>query len=425
MKTSFVILGLIAGLCFPAVCQAGDVFISGLAPDWNQPLDYPDLFDPNNGPLAGDVFWNAWCAPTTAAMLVGYWEDMLNRNGLADGSADDNQFAIPPGYGGPAFGMGAAWHDYTADGIAGGMGGNGQRPFRPIKDHGWYMDTNGTGCNAIPKVGTWYKDVAPGLNSFFAAVGQGGGQPAQNLSAATLGVHPFFGGWTVAQLAGFIKTEINNDRVVIAHFMHWSLNLQKTAKPGDGTEDSEDDFDLEVYTFNANNPGGGGHGEVWNNSVDEYGLGHAVLVVGYSQDNNGNVTDVIVHDNWPSTERNVKVPVGAQLAAVTRARGFSLIATPYPLIPGAYGEFSVRDGASHTPTWLGYSLTGPGYTFIPQLGVAMDIDNPRKAGGSRTTDHDGYTSWTLPIPTSMPGMMVWLQALQPGEKTNVVETFIR
>jgi len=103
--TTIMALGLLLALGASAHGQAGDFFITGLAPDWEQSLDYPDAFDAK-GPLAGEAFWMAWCAPTTGAMLIGHWEDMKSRVGLADGSADDNQFAIPPGYQGPAFGAG-------------------------------------------------------------------------------------------------------------------------------------------------------------------------------------------------------------------------------------------------------------------------------------------------------------------------------
>lgn len=308
------------------VQQAGDFYVKGLAPDWNQPLDYPDAFDPKNGPMPGDIFWNAWCVPASAAMLVGHWEDVKGRAGLADKSADGNQFKLIPGYLGPPWGLGPAWHDYTADGNKPpNFGPHPQRGTRLVEDHGFYMDTNGKGVVGFPHVGTFYRDVAPGLNQFFAAKGKKPGQPACNLRAVTWGVHPFFGGLNVTQLADKLKFEVEGNRTAIAHFRHWNLVPNgPPANPGTGDEEKEPEFDIEKYSFGSFIPGGG-HGEDWNGEEGDEGLGHAVLVVGYTQDVWGNVTDLIAHDNWPSTGRNVQVPVGNQLVAITIARGIFLV----------------------------------------------------------------------------------------------------
>ena len=60
MKPKVIFYSFVLGFLFlfaaPAFCQGGNTFIKGLAPDWDQPLDYPDNFDPNNGPVAGDAF---------------------------------------------------------------------------------------------------------------------------------------------------------------------------------------------------------------------------------------------------------------------------------------------------------------------------------------------------------------------------------
>jgi hypothetical protein len=306
-------IGILAGFVVPASGQ-GNVFIKGLAPDWNQPLNYPDPFDPLNGPMAGDPYWKAWCAPTAGACLIGHWEDVKGRNGLADGSADGNQ-AKAGGYAGPAWGAGPAWHDYSADGIAGAPGPNPMRGSRPVDDLGVYLDTNGH-ISTILHGGTWYKDLAPGLNQFFSAKGTGFGQPAENLQATTWGVNPVFGAWNLAQMAAALKIEVDNNRTAIAHFRHWNLMpAGPPAGPGTGDEKEEKEFDIEEYYFGDYVPGG--NDEEWNGYDDDYGLGHAVLVVGYFQNAAGVPTHLVVHDNWPGTGRNVMVPICPQLAAIT------------------------------------------------------------------------------------------------------------
>ena len=68
---------LMVALACPAL--AAEVYVQGLAPDWNQPYDYPDAYDgtgPGPDPQPGVLnAWNAWCTPTAAADLMGHWDD--------------------------------------------------------------------------------------------------------------------------------------------------------------------------------------------------------------------------------------------------------------------------------------------------------------------------------------------------------------
>jgi hypothetical protein len=314
---SILVIGVLLLCAAPAAGQAGNFFIQGLAPDWDQPLDYPDPFgfDPT-GPFPGDLYWNAWCAPTAAACLIGHFEDANGRVALSDCSPDGNPFKIPPGYQGSPWARGARWHDYTADGWDKGPGPNPLRGTRRIDDIGVYMDTGGH-ISGMFHGGTYYRDMAPGLNGFFAAKGNRFGQPAMKMVAVTWGLHPAFGGYAPHQLFNALKAEIDNNRTAVAHFRHWNLIPNgPPANPGTGDERDEEEFELEEYYFGSWTPGGG-HEEEWNGDEGEEGLGHAVLVVGYTQDIAGVVTHFIVHDNWPSTGRNVQVPVSPELAAIT------------------------------------------------------------------------------------------------------------
>jgi hypothetical protein len=202
------------------------------------------------------------------------------------------------------------------------------RGARPVDDLGVYLDTQGH-ITGMFHGGTWYKDVAPGLRKFLRAKGVGPGQPACRLTARMLGVSPVFGGFDLTTLSRIVRREVDKNRPVIAHFRHWNLMPSgPPAAPGTGTENDEADFDVESYEFDYWTPIGG-HDEEWNNQADEFGLGHAVLVVGYTLDGTGKVTHFIVHDNWPSTGRNVQVPINIQLVAINLVRNGFLM-TPAP-----------------------------------------------------------------------------------------------
>ncbi len=92
-----------------------------------------------------------------------------------------------------------------------------------------------------------------------------------------------------------------------------------------------------------------------------------------------------------------------------------------PLIAGQDGTFIVVDGNPNTATYLAYSTAGLGSTFVPQLGITLDINNPAQAGNAKNSDGGGTVFWSLPIPGGASGVHVWFQAAQMGIKSNNVE----
>ena len=104
---------------------------------------------------------------------------------------------------------------------------------------------------------------------------------------------------------------------------------------------------------------------------------------------------------------------------------FLLSVEGYPLHAGQSATFAVTDGQSNKNTWLVYSLTGLGSTYVPPLYVSLDLANPALAL-SGTTGGYGSISWSPLIPNNVPpGLNVWLQAVQIGQVTNIVATTVQ
>jgi len=101
-----------------------------------------------------------------------------------------------------------------------------------------------------------------------------------------------------------------------------------------------------------------------------------------------------------------------------------LTVSPDPLIAGQGGVFTTVNATPNTKTYLAYSLRGLGSTFVPFLNVTLDLNKPKQAGDSETTDAGGNVTWNLPIPLNAAGRNAWLQACQYELKTNVVATSI-
>lgn len=314
-------------------------YVAGVVPDWNQPYQYlapngPGP-DPNNAwqlaPPADQ--WNDWCAPTAAANLVGYWTD---RHGapVAD--------TMPYSGSTVAWAVGPSWQDYLADGLARPLPQNGPLALPvPTTDIGWYMDCNrmvnydvgfglmgGFFLGNNPHVGTYLKDIGPGLQTFLNdryTVAGGGWDTGTEGKAYAWGMNPTGG---VAQILGdpissftALKSEIDRNRTLIVSYLHWNIAAAAaTSLPLVGTN-VESDFGGAYYQWVYPPPAAGvtnAEDEEWDMYPGDFGRGHAVTAVGYIPQNDsldpgpalgfGPTDWVIVHDNWASTPRNVIVP---------------------------------------------------------------------------------------------------------------------
>ena len=99
-----------------------------------------------------------------------------------------------------------------------------------------------------------------------------------------------------------------------------------------------------------------------------------------------------------------------------------LTVVPDPLIARQNGTFSVIQALSHQNTWLLYSLKGLEQTFIPQLNVTIDLNEPKLAAGPNKTDANGNLQWILPVPKVGSPVNVWFQAIQHVNATKFVAT---
>ena len=246
-------------------------------------------------------------------MMMGHWADVKGVPTTGDAFKDGNQ-GVANGYKGTKWSLGADWHDYTADGRA-GRPGHVPAPPATLTDLGWYMNTNMLGASNVafqpnvPHAGTYVGNCAEGINDFLTARGSplAGDATTTEVSINT----------PVLALVSMIKNEIDANRTVLAHFAWWGVMGPAGPGQGTGNETSEAQFETStppafgLYTFPSSNPVNGPHGESWNGSSGDEALGHTVCVVGYTPggtDGTG-VADLIVHDNWPATVRDVQIAV--------------------------------------------------------------------------------------------------------------------
>lgn len=345
-----------------AACTAsGADWVKRLVPDWNQPY-WHGLNGPNGGPVGGPPGpWQAWCTPTAAANVLGYWEDGKGVK-TSDGVAYPGSGTQWPNW--------PAWQDYQAN----GSGTRGVLSPNSADDIGWYMDTNRMGDPALgngPHTGTFLKDVSwpgLGLNLFFSDRGQAatGFRPrTQGIGYADAGLSKL----TQAQAWNRIVHEIDSDRPIMVAFMHWVL-IDPIGTGSDASPEGALGWEYRDFV-----PGGGpdpwGNGEEWNDyDFSGTARGHYVTVVGYITANSpgdilGNTDWVIAHDNVGQTARNVAVPftTGPWLA--------NTAVTGYTNAPYGFGEPETVDEASADTGW--------------HVSLALDgLDKP----------HASYEDWT-------------------------------
>lgn len=87
---------------------------------------------------------------------------------------------------------------------------------------------------------------------------------------------------------------------------------------------------------------------------------------------------------------------------------------------GASTSVAVTNGTASSTTWLAVSTTGTGSFSIPGLGITLNIANPIPLGGAQQTDGAGATNFLVSVPAGASGRAYWLQALQSGKVSNVL-----
>lgn len=104
---------------------------------------------------------------------------------------------------------------------------------------------------------------------------------------------------------------------------------------------------------------------------------------------------------------------------------FTLIVNPVPPIAGESADLELRQGSPQALAWVLYSTSGTGPTYVPALGVTVDLSDPRIAAGPLVTDAGGTGSATVGIPAAASGVRVWIEAAQSGRVSNLVTARIQ
>jgi len=136
------------------------------------------------------------------------------------------------------------------------------------------------------------------------------------------------------------------------------------------------------------------------------------------------IGDEIVADSHPETPQ-LDADYGLVISGIELSgTSFTLDVSPDPLQGGQTGTFTATNGTPNAATYLAYSLSGPGSTYIGPLNVTLGLANPVRGAGPTTSNGSGNVTWNLPIP-NVSGISVWFQACQNGNVSNVVATSIQ
>ncbi len=108
--------------------------------------------------------------------------------------------------------------------------------------------------------------------------------------------------------------------------------------------------------------------------------------------------------------------------AMTNVGTLQLSLSDEPLFAGEEVTFFVTSGEPFTDTGVFYSIQGESddATFIPGLGVSVDLINAVQVGGLKETNSQGDTFWTVTVPNVPRPLIVWFQAAQSNGTVSVV-----
>ncbi len=90
---------------------------------------------------------------------------------------------------------------------------------------------------------------------------------------------------------------------------------------------------------------------------------------------------------------------------------------------GEAATLRAHRGQPGRPTYFIYTFAGYGSTYVPQLNVTLNLNQPALAG-SAIADTDGTATLTRTVPNSAPRREILLQAAQQERRSNVVERVV-
>jgi len=255
-------ISLVTAALVVAPALGAPVTIAGVA-DWHQPCLIGAPNGPNNwpNPVAGGPHYRAWCAPTAAADIMGYWRDVKNMNGVADANVYVSMGTInwaPP--------VPTDWQDDEADASV--------IPPAPLpnvrtaarSDLGWYLNTNDQGDPAAPGsgapgagtfVGSKYVALQSGLLNYLQVAGYASASVVYQAFPAAPVAADWAADWAT------IKAEISTGRPLMGLFAHGAFHESFPGSP--------------VWEWGTGTQNDNQTGEDWSAN----GTGHAMTIVGY------------------------------------------------------------------------------------------------------------------------------------------------
>lgn len=95
------------------------------------------------------------------------------------------------------------------------------------------------------------------------------------------------------------------------------------------------------------------------------------------------------------------------------------------LVGGELGTVMIAGARPNEPIWLAASLGGLGSTYIAQLNVTLNLNQPFQVGPAKRADAEGAAQWNLPVPRQATGRTLWFQAVQRENASNVAQAGVR
>lgn len=87
---------------------------------------------------------------------------------------------------------------------------------------------------------------------------------------------------------------------------------------------------------------------------------------------------------------------------------------------GVFAKLLASHVRDRTRSYLAYSVEGVGSTYLPRFNVTVDLDSPTVIAISPDSTLGGTVEWGFPVPGSLAGRTIWVQAVQLNLKSDVV-----
>ncbi len=183
---------------------------------------------------------------------------------------------------------------------------------------------------------------------------------------------------------------------------------------------SNNQHSMDINNFGTNTIYGGYGSCLWTRINSESGV---------TNNSPNSIYSIQNRPDWIEESEYINALYDQYLIEMSQMSAVPLVLSTTEFLRGHDVTLTTTGASPNAIVYFIHSLSGEGSTYVPILGIDLDVNSPITLIGSATTDNAGVAQLIGTVPASAPLIPIWLQSVQrlPGNgalKSNVVATEI-